>query len=178
MPYTPYHFGPSSLIGLLLRRWVDIPVFVLVNMAIDIEIFVAELWHPRGFGQRYVHTLLLGAVAGILCGIVAYFFRGYFKWIMDKIQIPYKTNILKMILSGILGAWVHIFIDALYQSEVLLFWPSRLANPLCLFSRRKVDLLCVFCFLAAFAVYIWILAKRSKKMQGQLEKEKRLEISQ
>ena len=165
MPYTPYHFGPSSLIGLILRRWVDIPVFVLVNIAIDLEVFVAELWHPRGFGQRYIHTLLLGAVAGILWGIAAYFFRGYFKWIMDKIQIPYKTNIRKMILSGIFGAWGHILIDALYQSDVLLFWPSRLANPLCLFSRRKVDLLCVLCFIAAFVVYIWILAKRSKKIQ-------------
>jgi len=165
MPYTPYHFGPSSLIGLILRRWVDIPVFVLVNMAIDIEIFVAELWHPRGFGQRYVHTLLLGAAAGILWGIVAYFFRGYFKWIMDKIQISYKTNIRKMIFSGIFGAWVHILIDALYQSDVMLFWPSRLANPLRLFGRRKIDLFSVLCFLAAFFVYIWILAKKPKKMQ-------------
>jgi len=163
MPYTPYHFGPSSLIGLLLRRWVDIPVFVLVNLVIDLEILVAELWHPRGFGQRYVHTLLLGTAAGILWGILTYFFRGFFKWIMDKIQLPYKTSISKMIFSGILGAWVHIFTDSLYQSEVLLFWPSRLANPLRLFSRRKVDLLCTLCFLAAFAVYIWILAKKPKE---------------
>jgi membrane-bound metal-dependent hydrolase YbcI (DUF457 family) len=174
MPYTPYHFGPSSLIGLILRRWVDIPVFVLVNIAIDIEIFVAELWHPRGFGQRYAHTLLIGTAVGIIWGTGAYFFRGFFKWIMDKIQIPYKTSISKMIFSGIFGAWAHIFIDALYQSDVMLFWPSRLANPLRLFGRRKVDLLCVLCFLAAFVVYIWILAKRPKKILEQLEKEKSL----
>ena len=68
MPYTPFHFGPSSLIGLLLRRWVDIPVFVLVNLVIDLEIFVVEFRHPRRFGPRYVHTLLLGAAAGILWG--------------------------------------------------------------------------------------------------------------
>ncbi len=172
MPYTPYHFGPSSLIGLLLRRWVDIPVFVLVNLVIDFEIFVVEFRHPRRFGPRYVHTLLLGAAAGILWGIVAYFFRGYFKWIMDKIQIPYRTNIRKMIFSGIFGAWVHILTDGLYQSDVRLFWPSRLANPLRLFGRRKVDLLCVLCFLAAFIVYIWILAKKPKKMQAQPGEEK------
>jgi hypothetical protein len=165
MSYTPYHFGPSSLIGLILRRWVDIPVFVLVNMAIDIEILVVELLFPRRFVPRYVHTLLLGAAAGILWGIMAYFFRGYFRWIMDKIQIPYKTSISKMIFSGILGAWIHILTDGLYRSDVPLFWPTRLANRLNLFSRRKVDLLCVLCFLAAFVVYIWILAKKPKKMQ-------------
>jgi membrane-bound metal-dependent hydrolase YbcI (DUF457 family) len=79
-------------------------------------------------------------------------------------------------LSAIFGAWVHILIDALYQSEVLLFRPSRLANPLRLFSRRKVDFFCVICFLTAFAVYAWILAKKPKKFQEQ--PEKRLEISQ
>jgi len=178
MPYTPYHFGPSSLIGLLLRRWVDIPVFVLVNLVIDLEILVAELWHPRSFGQRYVHTLLLGAAAGILWGIVAYFFRGYFKWIMNKIQIPYNTSIRKMIFSGILGAWVHILTDGLYRSNARLFWPTNLTNPLTRFSRREVDFLCVLCFLAAFVVYIWILGKKPKKKQAQLEKEKRLEIGQ
>jgi len=165
MPYTPYHFGPSSLIGLILRRWIDIPVFVLVNLAIDLEILIAELWFPGRFVPRYAHTLLLGAAVGIIWGAGAYFFRGFFKWIMDKIRIPYKTSISRMIFSGILGAWVHILTDGLYRSNVRLFWPSKLTNPLTRFSRREVDLLCVLCFIAAFVVYIWILAKRSKKIQ-------------
>jgi hypothetical protein len=163
MPYTPYHFGPSSLIGLLLRKWIDFPVFVLVNIAIDLEILIVEILRPRHFVPRYAHTLLLGAAAGILWGIVAYFFRGFFKWIMDKIQLPYKTSIRKMIFSGIIGAWVHILIDGLYRSDVRLFWPSKLINPLNRFSKREVELFCVLCFIAAFAVYIRILAKKPKK---------------
>ena len=165
MPYTPYHFGPSSLIGLILRRWIDIPVFVLVNLAIDLEILIAELWFPGRFVPRYAHTLLLGAAVGIIWGILAYFFRGFFKRLMDKIQIPYKTSISKMIFSGIFGAWVHILTDGLYRSDVRLFWPFKLANPLSRYSKSEVELLCVLCFLAAFVVYIWILAKRSKKIQ-------------
>jgi hypothetical protein len=163
MPYTPYHFGPSSLIGLLLRRWIDIPVFVLVNLAIDLEILVVEILEPRRLVPRYAHTLLLGTAVGIIWGIASYFFRRFFKWIMDRIQIPYKTSMSKMILSGIFGAWVHLLTDGLYRSNVRLFWPIKLANPLTRFSRREVDLLCVLCFIAAFVVYIWILAKRSKK---------------
>ena len=143
-----------------------------MNIAIDLEILVVELWYPRRFVPRYAHTILIGAAVGIIWGTGAYFFKGFFKWIMDKIQIPYKTSINKMILSGILGAWAHILTDALYQSDVMLFWPSRLANPLRLFGRRKVDLFSVLCFLAAFVVYIWILAKKPRKKQAQSGEEK------
>ncbi|MHC4299546.1 MAG: hypothetical protein ACYS7Y_19890 [Planctomycetota bacterium] len=36
MPFTPYHFGPSGCVGLILRKWIDVPVFVLTNVIIDI----------------------------------------------------------------------------------------------------------------------------------------------
>ena len=165
MPYTPYHFGPSSLIGLLLRKWIDFPVFVLANIAIDLERLVVEILFPGRFVPRYAHTYLLGAAVGIIWGTGAYFFMGYFKWIMDKIKIPYKTSMSKMIFSGILGAWVHILPDALYRSTSRLFWPFKLTNPLSRFSKRDVELLCVLCFAAAFIIYIWILTKKPKKMQ-------------
>jgi hypothetical protein len=37
MPFTPCHFGPSACIALPLNRWIDLPVFLLANVAIDIE---------------------------------------------------------------------------------------------------------------------------------------------
>ena len=165
MPYTPYHFGPSSLIGFPLRKWVDIPVFVLVNLAIDLEILIVEILRPGHFVPRYAHTLLLGTALGMIWGAMAYPLKGIFKWIMNKIQIPYKTNLSKMIFSGIFGAWIHVLIDGLYRSDVRLFWPIKLTNPLARFSKGEVELFCVLCFLAAFVVYIWILSKKPKKMR-------------
>ena len=163
MPYTPYHFGPSALIGFLLRKWVDIPVFVLANLAIDLEILVVEILRPKHFVPRYAHTLMLGTVVGIIWGVVAHFFKGVFRWVMEKIQLPYKTSMSKMIVSAIFGAWVHVLIDGLYRSDVRLFWPSKLTNPLARFSKGEVGFLCVMCFIAAFVVYVWILAKKPKK---------------
>ena len=40
MPFTPYHFGPSGFIGLLFRKWLDVPVIVATNVLIDIEVIV------------------------------------------------------------------------------------------------------------------------------------------
>ena len=161
-PYTPYHIGPSCLLGFLLRRWVDIPVFVLSNFAIDFAVLVLGLWRPMSFVLEHVHTIPIGAVAGMLWGIAAYLFRRLFRWSMLKIRLPYKTNIRKMIFSGILGTWLHILIDSLYQSDIKLFWPSKLTNPSFRFNRREVDFLLILCFIAAFAIYICLL-KRSKK---------------
>ncbi len=160
-PYTPYHIGPSCLLGFLLRRWVDIPVFVLSNFAIDFVVLAVGLWRPRSFVLEHAHTLLIGAAVGILWGIAAYFFRRLFRWIMLKIRLPYKTNIRKMIFSGIFGTWVHIFIDSLYKSDIKLFWPSKMIHPSFRFNRREIDFLLILCFIASFAVYVCIL-KRQK----------------
>jgi hypothetical protein len=161
-PYTPYHIGPSCLLGLLLRRWVDMPVFVLSNFAIDLFVLVVGLRQPKSFVPEHAHTLFIGAAVGILWGIAAYFFKGFFRWSMLKIRLPYKTNILKMILAGIIGTWVHIFIDSLYQSDIKLFWPSKLIHPPFRFNRREVDFFLILCSIAAVAIYIYLL-KRSKK---------------
>lgn len=161
-PYTPYHIGPSCLLGLLLRRWVDIPVFVLSNFVIDLFVLVARLSQTKSFVLEHAHTLLIGTAVGILWGIAAYFFRGIFRWIMLRIRLPYQTNLRKMILAGITGIWVHIFIDSLYQSDIKLFWPSKLISPLFRFPKREVDLFLILCSIAAVAIYLYLF-KRSKK---------------
>ena len=55
MPFTPYHFGPSGFLGLLLRRWIDPVVFVAANIIVDVEVLFAQgypahqhwHWHSR-----------------------------------------------------------------------------------------------------------------------------------
>ncbi|MHC4544154.1 MAG: hypothetical protein ACYSYL_06435 [Planctomycetota bacterium] len=111
MPFTPYHFGPSGFIGLALRKWLDIPVFVLANVIVDLEVLLGH-GYPI---HRYFHTLLIGAAAGILWATVAYPLRNLFKMIMQTLRIPYQTSFLKMLISGVLGVWLHVVIDSIYR---------------------------------------------------------------
>lgn len=37
MPFTPLHFGPHACVALPLRRRVDLPVFLLTNVVVDVE---------------------------------------------------------------------------------------------------------------------------------------------
>jgi hypothetical protein len=62
MPFTPYHFGPNGFVGLLFRRWIDVPVFLAANVLIDLEVIadkhiqpgwpVHQVWH-------FTHYLLV-----------------------------------------------------------------------------------------------------------------------
>lgn len=153
MPFTPYHFGPSGFIGLALRKYIDIPVFVLVNVIVDIEVLVIRLLGLGWPVHRYSHTLLIGAAVGAVWGVAAYPLRHFFKKIMQMLRIPYETGFWKMAVSGVLGVWLHVVIDAIYHWDVRIFWPSK-AKPLWrLISQGQVKAICVGFFVAAVIVY-------------------------
>jgi len=154
MPFTPYHFGPSGVVGLVLRRWIDVPVFVLANVIVDIEVLFADGWpHHRHW---HFHTLLVGAAVGAAWGLTAYPLRHIFKRLMKLIRIPYKSGLWKMIISGILGVWLHVLVDGVYHFDVQPVWPSRV-NPLYrLLTQPQVLLVCKLSFAALVILYVII----------------------
>lgn len=168
MPFTPYHFGPSAFFGLTLRKWFDIPVFVLANIIVDIEVLVIRLLGLGWPFHRYTHTLLLGAIAGAIWGIAAYPLRHFFEKIMRMLRIPYQTSLWKMVVSGVLGVWLHVVIDAIYHPDVRIFWPSK-ARPLYgLIGQKQVKIACIGFLVAAAVVYAFtVVSYLKKKKQPQ-----------
>ena len=171
MPYPPYHLGPSTFLGLVFRKRLDVPVFVLANVAVDVEVLVVN---AMGIGwpvHRYAHTLLGGAVVGIVWALMAYPLRGVFEWVMKMLQLPYRVSLWKMIFSGILGAWVHVVFDAFYHWDVKIFWPSKVMPLYRLLNKSQVNLICIGFWAAAVVLYVIILVvkargRRSEKDSG------------
>ena len=130
MPFTPYHFGPSGFVGLLCRRWLDVPVFIVANILIDTEVIadrylqpgwpVHQLWH--------FHTLLIGGLAGAIFGLIIFYIKPM-RWCCERsmtlIGFPGRATLLSMVLAGLLGAWLHVLIDSFYHYDVQIFWPYR-----------------------------------------------------
>jgi membrane-bound metal-dependent hydrolase YbcI (DUF457 family) len=149
MPFTPYHFGPSGFIGLIFRKWIDLPVFVLANVIVDIEVLFADSW-PK---HKYAHTLLIGTAVGVVWALAAYPLRPFFKKVMQIIRIPYKTGFWKMIISGILGVWLHVLTDGIYHWDVQMFWPGKSKLLWRLLSQGQVKAICIAFFVTAVIVY-------------------------
>jgi membrane-bound metal-dependent hydrolase YbcI (DUF457 family) len=166
MPFTPYHLGPSVFVGLTLRKWLDVPVFVLANVVVDIEVLFNHHWPVH----RYFHTLLIGAVVGAIWGIAAYPLRHFFEKIMQMLRIPYQTSLWKMAASGVLGVWLHVVIDAIYHWDVQIFWPSK-AKPLWqLISQEQVEIVCIGFLVAAAVAYAFAVASYMKQKKANPDK--------
>ncbi len=161
MPVTPYHFGPSSLIGLVFKRWIDLPVFLLANVVVDLEVLV--IW-AFGLGypvHRYCHTLLAGGIVGALWGLGNYPLRGLWQRVMSAFRLTYSPTLGKMVVSGVLGVWVHVLVDSLQHDDMRIFWPiSRycVADHLPYISHRYLELVCLLLLLCAFPLYARLAA--------------------
>ena len=173
MPFTPYHFGPSGFIGLTLRKWIDIPVFVLANVIVDIEVLVIMLFNLGEPSHRYCHTLLIGAAVGAAWGAAAYPIRHLFKKVMKLFRIPYKGDLRKMVVSGVMGVWLHVLIDAIYHSDVKIFWPNKTTFLWRVCHRHvsatQIETICVALFIAAVAPYA--IAAASYIKQNKVKKQ-------
>jgi len=79
-----------------------------------------------------------------------------------------------MVLGGAAGAWMHVFIDALYHYDVQPFWPMT-TNPLFHFARQHgwtqphIRTACLAFWLVAIILYAataWA-SRRKRPLQGQ-----------
>lgn len=154
MPFTPYHFGPAGFIGLIFKKRIDIPAFLLVNVAIDIEpliILMRDIGWPY---HRFCHTFLGATAVAIALAIALIPFRNLLGKLMRLLQLPYKPTFLNILIWSILGAWFHVLIDSVCHWDVQLFWPSR-AKPLYnLITDQQLKNLCLAFWLAAIILLL------------------------
>lgn len=129
MPFTPFHFGPAGFFALLFKKWVDIPVFLLANVVIDIEVGIIMMFHLGTWRHRYSHTFIGGILVGIILALVSYPLRGFYKKIMGIFRLSYQTTFPKLLAWSILGVWFHILIDSFDHGDVRPFWPFTNLNP-------------------------------------------------
>lgn len=161
MPYPTYHLGASAFLGLALRRFLDLPVLLFVNIPIDVEVLFAS-GRPASYHRHWhFHTLLVGGLVGAIVGLTLYQIkpiRNLISWAMNLVRIPYQPKRWKMVLSGILGVWLHVTLDAIYHYDVQLFWPLKdraLQRPLWrLVTHQQEEYVCVALAIAAIPLYI------------------------
>jgi len=136
---------------------------MLANVVIDLEpgiVLAFDLNYPL---HGYCHTFLFGTIIGLVWALIAYAARNYLKRLMNFFGLPYQTSLGKMILSGLLGIWFHLFLDSICWSDIRPFWPSD-ANPLSnLATLNTVRLLCAVSFIPAIALYIIAVRSRTKE---------------
>ncbi|MCK9604693.1 MAG: hypothetical protein M0R66_10080 [Candidatus Omnitrophica bacterium] len=154
MPNTILHFAPNATLAFLLVRYVDFPVFILINVVINFEAYVVILLRLNYPQHGYLHTFLIGTLAGVLTAIVLYLWRDKLKKLMGFLRLGYETTFKKMLFTAIIGVWLHIVLDMPVYADMKPFFPSE-ANPLYgVISPFRMDVFCVVFFIPAFILYL------------------------
>ena len=94
---------------------------------------------------------------------------------MSLIGLPSKATLWSMVLAGVLGAWLHVFIDSFYHYDIQIFWPYRdntifrwvnggkWSNSAAV--QQQVLLWCRIFWGLMFGLYIVLLAFRAQKYE-------------
>jgi len=164
MPFTPFHFGPHATIAFSLKSKVDLPVFLLANVVIDLEPLLVMIFNLPYPLHGYAHSFLFSALIGGFWGLIAFTQKKRTKIVMQYFKLPYETSRLKATFSGAFGAMLHTLFDAPLYFDIRPFYPLS-ENPLYgLFSTSMVYKFCTFMFVPAVILYYYRV-KQSKKAQ-------------
>lgn len=130
MPFTPLHLGPGVLLGLPLRNLLHVPTLLLASVILDLEplfVFVFGLNYPL---HGYFHTFLIAIPTGSVLGYLMHSIDPHLKELYRSLKLVDRDLGLKsFILSGILGASMHVAFDSPLYSDIRPFWPLA-SNPM------------------------------------------------
>jgi membrane-bound metal-dependent hydrolase YbcI (DUF457 family) len=170
MPFTPFHFGPSATIALPLKRHIDVPAFLLANVAIDIEpllVLTLSLRYPL---HGYAHTFL-GAT--VVCTVMAIGLHHCRRFLVSftRIFIPgYDTTKRKLIVSSVLGGWFHVLLDSMIYHDIRPLYPLSVNPFLGWVGQDQMYVFCSIMFAPALAIFFWgrWSSGRAERMEGKV----------
>lgn len=155
MPFTPFHFGAHACVALLINKKINILVFILANVIIDIEPLLVMVFNSSYPLHGYAHTFVGASILGGIWGLISYRFKNIFEKFMKLLKLPFGFSMKQYIISGVTGALIHVLFDAPLYLDIQPFYPL-IANPLYgLISNLLMYKICTLLFVPAMILYIY-----------------------
>jgi len=148
MPFTPYHFGPAILIGVIFFPFIDFTTVVVASVILDLEplaVILLDLQMPL---HAFFHTYAGATIVSIILAIGIYPFRKYLNEIVAFFGLRQKSSFHHIIPASFIGTYSHVLLDSFLYTEMNPFFPL-IGNPFFgLLSSGVVYSLCI-----AFAIF-------------------------
>ncbi len=154
MPFTPFHFGPGILLGLLLLKKIDFPTFVLANVVIDWRAALVFLGFWSGPRHGWVHTYIGAILMALALGTAMVYLRPVIDDYMKEMKISQRISKKKIFLAAFSGAFLHISIDAMHHPYMQPFMPSDWRPLLGTASTFELRALTFSMLIAGFLLYL------------------------
>ncbi len=154
MPFTPFHFGPGIILGLLLLKYLDFPTFVAANVIIDWRATLVFFGLLDGPLHGWVHTYLGASIMALSLGGAMIYMRPRMEKIMSDLELRQKISRKKIFLTSFAGVFIHITLDAMHHPYMQPFFPLDIRPLFGLASTFELRAVTFTMLLLSFPVYI------------------------
>ena len=160
MPFTPFHLGPALLFGLLLFPHLDLPTFLVSNVIVDLEPFLILFLGLPGPLHGPFHSYTLGTLVALGTALLMVLMQPLTRPIMSLFRLRQESSPKKVLITAVLGLYLHLTLDAFLYPEIRIFYPL-VGNPLLgLVSMYTVYQFCIISFLPSLILYLYRLFKK------------------
>lgn len=125
MPLTPFHLGPTSVLGLFLFNYIDLPAFLIAGIIPDFAepfLFLFVDHHDPlvvGLSHRFFHSFLGATILAVLIAISIYPLRGWLNKILKQFKFNQEFSFVKILYTALAGAYFHILLDSIILGPTL-----------------------------------------------------------
>jgi len=166
MPLTPFHWGPSSWIGIIFFKIFDFPTLFISSVIVDIEPIFVILFNLNYPLHGFFHSFLGGSILAILTAIIMYLLRNYIKQIMAVFKLKQDSSFLKILWTSLFGVYFHLLLDSFMHTDMKPFYPLEINPFLNLISVRQIYSFCTWSFLIGLIAYLIRLIFLKVKAEG------------
>lgn len=165
MPFTFYHLGPALMIGIPLRRRIDLTTLCIASVVLDVWPALVLFGVLPGPYHWVEHTYLGSAVvAGVLTGGMVLgarrFPTTFDRWRSDE------GGLIGLVIPSLGGTWLHFTLDSLLHSSMNPFAPIT-GNPFYGYiSLAELTIICYNLFLIGLA---WLVLLYTAKTRSTAE---------
>lgn len=162
MPFTPFHFGPATLLKALAPQHVSWTAFALSQVVIDLESGYHLL---RGDWpvHRLAHSLPVATAIGIVTG-TAVWIAGRRLPAPRSVELQAEVQPLPAHAGGFLGGSSHAVLDAIMHADAEPLWPFTLSNPL--LGTLDIVPLHVFCLITGACGALVLTGRALRRASG------------
>ncbi|MEM0084097.1 MAG: hydrolase [Candidatus Methanomethylicia archaeon] len=156
-PFTPFHLGPGIFLGLMFKKRLHIPTFILGNIVLDLEHIFSFLLFSRYSFHGIMHTFILAFIIGLFLGFFMYFLENSFHDLYKTFRLEFdvECSLNCFLYSGILGTLLHVLFDSPLYDDIQPFYPLTY-NPL--YHPELTYSIYIFCsILFMFGVFYWLI---------------------
>lgn len=161
MPLTPLHLGPGLALGMVFKRWVNLPAILLASIIVDIRavylaIFLGDWSNLHGF----FHTFVGATTLSLLTTVLVWLLRRPLLSLSKTMKIEQDYSLKSIVAGSLIGVYGHIILDSYMHMNP--FWPFYEGNPMLggMFAGFELLFVCMMGFLIGIGSYLYEIRQR------------------